>query len=73
MASGAVTKLVAPLGRVAAQVRRGESVRVEVVVRTRKLGHFFPGGTVDAFDCLAGTPSPRQQGSHDLLEWGSGG
>jgi tetratricopeptide (TPR) repeat protein len=24
---------------------------VEVVVRTRRLGHFFPGGTVDAFDC----------------------
>jgi tetratricopeptide (TPR) repeat protein len=25
-------------------------VRVEVVLRTRKVGHFFPGGTVDAFD-----------------------
>jgi tetratricopeptide (TPR) repeat protein len=25
-------------------------VRIEVVVRTRKVGHFFPGGTVDAFD-----------------------
>ena len=24
--------------------------RVDVVVRTRKIGHFFPGGTVDAFD-----------------------
>ena len=23
---------------------------VDVVVRTRKVGHFFPGGTVDAFD-----------------------
>jgi tetratricopeptide (TPR) repeat protein len=23
---------------------------VDVVVRTRKIGHFFPGGTVDAFD-----------------------
>ncbi len=31
-------------------VRPGESVRLEVVVRTRKVGHFFPGGTVDAFD-----------------------
>jgi Tfp pilus assembly protein PilF len=31
-------------------LRAGESVRVEVVVRTRKVGHFFPGGTVDAFD-----------------------
>src|SRR5258708_3556418 len=36
--------------KVNALVRRGESVRLEVVVRTRKVGHFFPGGTVDAFD-----------------------
>ena len=33
-----------------AAARRGESLRVEVVARTRKVGHFFPGGTVDAFD-----------------------
>ena len=43
-------EVIAPLDRVNASVRRGESVRVEVVVRTRKVGHFFPGGTVDAFD-----------------------
>jgi Flp pilus assembly protein TadD len=42
--------VIAPLGKVDATVRRGDSVRVEVVVRTRKVGHFFPGGTVDAFD-----------------------
>ncbi|MDO8679305.1 MAG: tetratricopeptide repeat protein [Acidobacteriota bacterium] len=42
--------VIAPLDKVTATVRRGESVRVEVVVRTRKVGHFFPGGTVDAFD-----------------------
>lgn len=30
--------------------RRGESPLVEVVVRTLKLGHAFPGGTTDAFD-----------------------
>ena len=47
----AVAPLMAPLGRVQAHVRRGDTVRAEVVVRTRKLGHFFPGGTVDAFDC----------------------
>lgn len=47
---GAPAKLMAPLGRASAQVRRGDTVRVEVVVRTRRLGHFFPGGTVDAFD-----------------------
>jgi len=43
-------EVIAPLDKVGATVRRGESVRVEVVVRTRKVGHFFPGGTVDAFD-----------------------
>ena len=40
-----------PLNRVSAAVRRGDTARVDVVVRTRKVGHFFPGGTVDAFDC----------------------
>lgn len=45
------SKLIAPLGRVKATLYRGETVRVEVVVRTLKLGHFFPGGTVDAYDC----------------------
>jgi tetratricopeptide (TPR) repeat protein len=44
-------KLMAPLNRGVAYLRRGETARVEVVVRTRKVGHFFPGGTVDAFDC----------------------
>ena len=43
-------EIVAPLGKVDAAVRPGESVRLDVVVRTRKVGHFFPGGTVDAFD-----------------------
>ncbi len=43
-------EVLAPLNKIDAVVRRGESVRVEVVVRTRKVGHFFPGGTVDAFD-----------------------
>jgi tetratricopeptide (TPR) repeat protein len=46
----APAEVLAPLDRVGATVRRGESVRVEVVVRTRRVGHFFPGGTVDAFD-----------------------
>ncbi len=40
----------APLDLTPIVVRRGESVRVEVVVRTRNVGHFFPGGTVDALD-----------------------
>lgn len=49
-AEGAAAPITAPLDKVNASVRPGESVRVDVVVRTRKVGHFFPGGTVDAFD-----------------------
>jgi Flp pilus assembly protein TadD len=48
--SGVVAPVTAPLDKVSASVRRGESARVDVVVRTRKVGHFFPGGTVDAPD-----------------------
>ena len=43
-------EVLGPFGAVPVAVARGESVRLEVVVRTRKVGHFFPGGTVDAFD-----------------------
>jgi len=42
--------VTAPLDRARAAVRRGDTVLVDVVVRTRKVGHFFPGGTVDAYD-----------------------
>ncbi len=42
--------MVAPLDEVDAALRRGDTARLEVVVRTRRVGHFFPGGTVDAFD-----------------------
>src|SRR5256714_14491497 len=48
--AGEARAITAPLGRVDATVRRGDDVRVDVVVRTRKVGHFFPGGTIDAFD-----------------------
>jgi Flp pilus assembly protein TadD len=50
--SAAETELApvtAPLSRVQAVVRRGDTVRVDVVVRTKKVGHFCPGGTVDAY------------------------
>ncbi|MCA9754127.1 MAG: hypothetical protein KC591_18145, partial [Gemmatimonadetes bacterium] len=53
-AGGGVTRelgpLWGPLDAVPVQVRRGDDVRVDVVVRTRGVGHFFPGGTIDAFD-----------------------
>ncbi|HVA71623.1 MAG TPA: tetratricopeptide repeat protein [Candidatus Limnocylindrales bacterium] len=44
------SQLTAPFGRFPVEVRRGDTVRVDVVVRTRGVGHFFPGGTIDAFD-----------------------
>src|SRR6266852_3619665 len=48
--AGELRPITAPIDRTDAAVRRGDDVRVDVVVRTRKVGHFFPGGTVDAFD-----------------------
>jgi len=42
--------VVAPIDRAAPFMRRGGTYRVDVVARTRNIGHFFPGGTVDAFD-----------------------
>ncbi len=42
--------VTAPLDRVRPAVRRSDTVRVDVVVRTKRVGHFFPGGTVDAYD-----------------------
>jgi len=46
-----VAPVTAPLDRVAGSVVPGETARVDVVVRTLAVGHFFPGGTVDAYDC----------------------
>jgi tetratricopeptide (TPR) repeat protein len=46
----AVREVIAPIDKVRPTVRRGDTVRVNVVVRTKNVGHFFPGGTVDAFD-----------------------
>jgi tetratricopeptide (TPR) repeat protein len=49
-ATSEASPVSAPLDRVQPALRRGVTVRVDVVVRTKKIGHFFPGGTVDAYD-----------------------
>jgi hypothetical protein len=46
-----VAPVTAPLDRVEGAVVPGETARIDVVVRTLAVGHFFPGGTVDAYDC----------------------
>ena len=69
----AAAEVIAPLDKLeggGAVVRRGESVRVEVVVRTRKVGHFFPGGTVDAFDVWVELEATDESG-RTLLHSGS--
>ena len=45
-----VGKVAAPIDQANARFAPGATVRLDAVVRTRKIGHFFPGGTVDAFD-----------------------
>ena len=64
---GEVRAITAPLGRVQASVRRGDDYRVDVVVRTRKVGHFFPGGTVDAFDVWLELQATDEKGQ--ILFW----
>ena len=48
--NGESLAITAPLNHVQPALRRGDAERVDVVVRTKKVGHFFPGGTVDAYD-----------------------
>ena len=45
-----VGQVAAPIDKAQPVVNPGTTIRVDVVVRTRRIGHFFPGGTVDAFD-----------------------
>ena len=61
--TGEVAPVTAPLNEVLPPLRRGDTVRMDVVVRTKAVGHFFPGGTVDAYDCwleLKGTDDKGQ-------------
>ena len=46
--AGPAGELSAPLDEALPALVPGETVRVDVVVRTRNVGHFFPSGTIDA-------------------------
>src|SRR5215472_1697662 len=65
--AGELRAITAPIDRTDAAVRRGDDVRVDVVVRTRKVGHFFPGGTVDAFDVWLEMQATDEKGQ--VLFW----
>src|ERR1017187_552450 len=45
-----VGNVSAPVGSAERRLEAGSTAPGDVVVRTRKIGHFFPAGTVDAFD-----------------------
>ncbi|MGH9341477.1 MAG: tetratricopeptide repeat protein [Acidobacteriota bacterium] len=60
-------QVIAPIDRVQPAVRRGDTVRVDVVVRTKGVGHFFPGGTVDAFDVWVELQARDEKGQ--VLFW----
>lgn len=59
-----VGRIAAPLDRVDTRFAPGSTVRVDVVVRTRKIGHFFPAGTVDAFDVWLEVEGKDATGRH---------
>lgn len=77
-ASTAEETLTAPLNRggAGAALRRGESPLVDVVVRTLKLGHAFPGGTTDAVDCWVELEAKDETGRvfyhSGKLQWADG-
>ncbi|HET9480390.1 MAG TPA: multiheme c-type cytochrome, partial [Candidatus Polarisedimenticolia bacterium] len=53
--AGSVERIIAPLPRTpdhatGVTLARDRDYLIEVVTRTRNVGHMFPGGTVDAFD-----------------------
>ena len=47
---GGKLQVIAPLDETRPTLRPGGSYCFDVVERTLRLGHFFPGGTIDAFD-----------------------
>jgi Flp pilus assembly protein TadD len=65
--AGEVRAITAPIDRTDTAVRRGDDTRVDVVVRTRKVGHFFPGGTVDAFDVWLEVQATDEKGQ--IIFW----
>ena len=62
-----VGKVAAPLNGPGVSFKPGSRVRIDTVVRTRKIGHFFPGGTVDGFDVWVEFQAKDAKGR--ILSW----
>lgn len=62
--------VVAPINRGGVAVQRGRDALVDVVVRTRKVGHAFPGGTFDAFDVWVELQARDDRGR--VIYWSGG-
>ncbi|PON17581.1 hypothetical protein C2W62_12485 [Candidatus Entotheonella serta] len=60
-------QITAPLDAAEIAVQRGAEVIVDVVVRNRGVGHFFPGGTLDAFDVWVEFQAVDERGQ--ILFW----
>jgi tetratricopeptide (TPR) repeat protein len=59
-----VGEVAAPLNTTEAAFQPGETIRLDVVVRTKAIGHFFPGGTVDSFDIWLELEGKDRNGKH---------
>ncbi len=67
-----VGNVAAPLDQAQPKFAPGSTARVDVVVRTRKIGHFFPGGTLDSFDIWLELEGHRCHRQSNLLERAGG-
>ena len=68
--TGEARAVRAPLRDGAAVLQRGREVRLDVVVRTMGLGHFFPSGTVDAQEAWLEVKATDATGR--VLTWSGG-
>lgn len=59
--------VLAPLESINTPIQAGTEMRVEVVVRNREVGHFFPGGTIDSADVWIEFKAVNDQGK--VLFW----
>ncbi len=72
-ARAAAGRLIAPLPPAgdapprAITLQRGRDYLVQVVTRTRNVGHMFPGGTVDAFDVWVELKAEDERG--EIVAW----